>query len=823
MSRKERRAAQRLGQGAGVAAVDQAQRLFALALQHHQLGQLPEAERYYRSLLATKPTHEHSLYNLGLLALQTSRNELGAEMLGKAVALKARQAEWRYNYAYALQQCGRAEDAVAQYSQAVALKPDYAEAHLNLGNLLLKLGRPAEATACYERIAALKPDFAETHYNLGNVLAMQGRSAEAIAAFERSIAIKPLAEAHNNLGIALARDPARAEEAMAHYRHALALNPRFVEAENNIANLHAVRGELDQAAEAYRRIVKAHPDYGDAYENLARTLMTSGQPIAAASILKESIERRETPTAKSLLVACLRQMRAGSDDPGMRKLVTRALTESWGDPSDIAGIIPSLLKAAPETGGAVARAAAAWPRRLDAEGLFAADAERIFDDRLLSALLESARVTDDGLERFLTMARSVLLRRALQDECDAATPERRFWASLAQQCFLNDHVFAVSEEETAGVARLHDAVAAALDAGEAIAGQRLLALAAFARLDGLPHAARLLERTWSDEVQAVLAQQLREPQEERELAASIARLTPVHDGVSRLVQAQYEQNPYPRWIKPPPPPVRMSPYQRQGSLLEAAINPYGEGVGTEALIAGCGTGRHVVHIAQCYPHANILAVDLSMTSLAYAARKTRELGLRNIEYAQADILELGSIGRSFDVIEASGVLHHLGDPFAGWRVLLSLLKLEGHMQIALYSELARQQVVAARKFIAERGYGAGADDIRQVRQDLIAAAATDRLLQEILEVGDFYSVSDCRDLLFHVQEHRLTLPRIKAFLQEAGLSFLGFDLDRWQLHAYARRFPNDRTLTDLDNWHVFETENPRTFGAMYQFWVRRKV
>jgi len=74
----------------------------------------------------------------------------------------------------------------------------------------------------------------------------------------------------------------------------------------------------------------------------------------------------------------------------------------------------------------------------------------------------------------------------------------------------------------------------------------------------------------------------------------------------------------------------------------------------------------------------VLAVDLSMGSLAYAKRKTRELGLTSIEYAQADLLKLNSLGRSFDVIESGGVLHHLADPWTGGKCFLSLLRPRFH-------------------------------------------------------------------------------------------------------------------------------------------------
>jgi tetratricopeptide (TPR) repeat protein/ubiquinone/menaquinone biosynthesis C-methylase UbiE len=826
MNRKDRRAAQRLGRSADVGAADQAQHLFAQALQHHRLGQLPEAERYYRSMLAVKPKHEHSLYNLGLLALQTGRNDLGAEMLGKAIAINGRDPEWRYNYAYSLQQGGRLDEAAEQYGRAVALKPDYAEAHLNLGNLLLRLGRLPEATVSYQKVAALKPDFAETHYNLGNVFAMQGKHDEAIACFERSIAIKPLAEAHNNLGIALASDPARAEQAMAHYRQALAINPRFVEAETNIANLHAARGEYEKAAELFGKIVQAYPENADAHESLARVLTAGGKAVTAIPILARALKLRESATAKSLFVTCLRQMRSGADHPAMRELTLRALTESWGDPGEIADFIQSLIKAGPETGPAIARAAAAWPRRLAAAELFGGiDADRIFDDRLLSAWLEITRVTDLATERFLTLARAVLLQRSGEASGGLGANELRFWASLAQQCFTNEYVFATTPEEDASASGLRASIADALEAGGLVSETQLLAFACFGRLDSLPQASRLLDRTWPPGVQAMLTQQLVEPRQERELAAALPRLTPVNDEVSRQVQAQYEHNPYPRWIKAPQAPAETPAQPRQYSVFDTMqYHPYGEtdGAGVTALIAGCGTGRHVVEIAQRYPKARILAVDLSLASLGYAARKTRELGLANVEYAQADILELGGIGRSFDVIEASGVLHHMRDPFAGWRVLLSLLKPQGYMQVALYSEMARQQIVAARRFIAERGYGSGTDDIRRARQDLIAAAA-DPLLKEVTEIGDFYTVSDCRDLLFHVQEHRLTLPQIGAFLREAGLQLLGFDLDIGLRGAYAVQFPDDKTMTNLEQWHIFETQHPGAFIKMYQFWVRRSL
>tara|TARA_B100000787_G_scaffold93930_1_gene69343 strand:+ start:154 stop:381 length:228 start_codon:yes stop_codon:yes gene_type:complete len=68
-------------------------------------------------------------------------------------------------------------------------------------------------------------------------------------------------------------------------------------------------------------------------------------------------------------------------------------------------------------------------------------------------------------------------------------------------------------------------------------------------------------------------------------------------------------------------------------------------------------------------------------------------GFKNIEYMQADILDLGNLDKKFDIVESSGVLHHMDDPMAGWKVLTDCLKPAGLMNLGLYSELARPHIV----------------------------------------------------------------------------------------------------------------------------------
>ena len=210
-------------------------------------------------------------------------------------------------------------------------------------------------------------------------------------------------------------------------------------------------------------------------------------------------------------------------------------------------------------------------------------------------------------------------------------------------------------------------------------------------------------------------------------------------------------------------------------------------------------------------------VDLSLTSLSYAKRRTPDDVASRIEYAQADILKLASLDRNFDVIDSSGVLHHMADPFEGWRILLALLRPGGLMHVGLYSEAGRGDVWAARKFIADHGFGATPDEIRRCRQELLETP-----LASVTRFTDFFTTSECRDLLFHVQEARVSIPMLKAFITDHGLKFLGFEFWSSMLQQYRSHFAaSGWAWTDLDRWHAFESEKPDLFSGMYQFWIQK--
>lgn len=416
-----------------------------------------------------------------------------------------------------------------------------------------------------------------------------------------------------------------------------------------------------------------------------------------------------------------------------------------------------------------------------------------------------------GMEEILTK-----IRRYITLNFDELTQNGRielfehFICALAEQCFFNEYVYNEEEQETKEILALinkaknsPDKTAVSLIACYHPLNQTFKAqerqLHEFSKTD--VYFAKLVKTQFDD------------PAEEERLKQSIPVYGAFANEISKAVQSQYEENPYPRWttLCTQPMPTDDCP---DNETRNDELN---------ILIAGCGTGRQPISAAARHPNAKVTAIDLSRASIAYGMRKAKECGLDDrIKFIHADILSMADWEEQFDMIECSGVLHHMEDPFEGWKALNNILKPGGYFKIGLYSATARQQIVEARTFIQKYDFPSTTEGIRACRKAVFELPSNDPMRIYLLGSGDFYATSLVRDLIFHVQEHRMTLPQIKGMMDELGLVSTKFSMSNPdQVAQYDKMFPGDLKRCNIENWAIFEEQNPLTFISMYQFWCQK--
>lgn len=571
---------------------------------------------------------------------------------------------------------------------------------------------------------------------------------------------------------------------------------------------HYRAGDLAEAQRLCRTILASDPQHLRSLVTLADLIQQEGRNNLALKLLKQALAVDCADAEAHDTIAMTYQALGRRDEAVWHFTQAVALGLRGAE---------TLVKQNAALSAALKRLADAWPRQLSLTELLGPEgAAPLAADALLLALLQSIVIHDRELERLFTAIRRGLLEQAVEIGGQVYEPSSiEFYSALAQQCFLNEYAFAADALEEANLTRVCNRVVEALRLAPPVAPLDLIIIASYQPLHVLPLASLLPGIDWPDTIGRLLSQQIREPFAEFVDRSQIPALTTVHNATSLQVQDQYEASPYPRWnVVPEIKSTTVVKYLRDDLGIEPVSWPITT-IGVNVLIAGCGTGSHSIDSARRFPRTQILAIDLSRASLAYARRKSRALGLTNVEYAQADILQLGSLARRFDMIEAVGVLHHLSDPEAGWRLLLSLLRPNGLMCVGLYSEAARRSLAAGRALIAERGYHATIADIRAFRQELMSRSG-------LPPFRDFSSISGCRDLLFHVMEHQFTIPRIAAFLETNQLAFLGFgSLPPEVGEQFNQLFPDPAAARDLACWHAFEEMHPLTFGGMYSFWVQK--
>ena len=228
-------------------------------------------------------------------------------------------------------------------------------------------------------------------------------------------------------------------------------------------------------------------------------------------------------------------------------------------------------------------------------------------------------------------------------------------------------------------------------------------------------------------------------------------------------------------------------------------------------------------MARLNEDSNILAVDLSIKSLSYASIKSKENNIKNIEFLNADILELGKLGKKFDIISSCGVLHHMESPERGLKTLSGILKKDGYIKLAFYSAYAREGLTQLKDYIYQKKLTNNIEDLRKLRRVIKDKKINinNNLLEQTENSLDFYSSNELRDLLFHPNEINYNLIDINQLLKNCNLQFIEFDNKYLRLkNYYSKIFPDDPSGSDLHKWDLIEKKQPSIFSSMYIFWAK---
>lgn len=734
--------------------------LIEQAMQHHQAGQLDQAGQLYSQILNSNPKDVDALHLRSLVAYQQQDFSVAEQDIRAAIAIQPKIGLFHKRLGDIYQARGDQDNAYRSFKKALKLDSTLFEAHNNLGLIQQQRNKPAEAIKHYRAAIKIKPDFAIAFNNLANVYEQQGKWTESIN----------------------------------HYQKAIQLEPTFSQALFNLGNVYFKQGDMQSATEYYQLALQESPNYFEAHYQLSNIYYHSGEIALALEHLHHCINLR--PKQSQLYVdftTLAKSVSLNSYNPAIEALLLACYSQQGINHQNIA-----LLSA----------------QTLLMKYAESSDDKAFFNDDVLHCMLRQSLNVNPDIEKRLLNKRKQLLMQLL-DEQPFTDDDLKLIESIAIQTFNNEYVFTVDRQEQEFITAIETKPSAQAD------GNEIAVYCMYKPLYQLPFAKQLAQQARNESnLNEIIEHTLIDYFDEQQLKSSIESLTTIDDEVSTLVQQQYEDNPYPRWFSLGRASTGTLKHLLTRYLAEDVIpTDIDESV---ALVAGCGTGEQPLKLAVSCPNITIDAIDLSKTSLAYAMNKAKHFGLNHVNFMQADILALHQLDKQYSYIECGGVLHHLESPEAGLENLLHVTKPGGLLRLAVYSELGRRHINVLRDKVNHDNLPATDDNIRQMREHVIAHRDQD-YCKDVLHYTDFYSMSGCRDLLFHCQEHQYTLASLKAMLDRYQLRLVGFMFRDSHLKAeYQQQFPDDPQLTDWASLEKFEQDNPESFSSMYQFFVLRE-
>jgi SAM-dependent methyltransferase len=241
------------------------------------------------------------------------------------------------------------------------------------------------------------------------------------------------------------------------------------------------------------------------------------------------------------------------------------------------------------------------------------------------------------------------------------------------------------------------------------------------------------------------------------------------DKVTSKVRAFYETYPY-----PPGGAVDTDGYHAR--LLLSYIERCQGGSGRlQVLEAGCGRGLNLIAAAGLQPNVNFTGIDINRVAMQEAQQKASEMGLTNLRFAEADLLDpatIPGVTAGYDLILSYGVIHHLSDPLQGLKHLSERLSAEGVIGIMLDGRYGRQPLDRFRETLTMLGVDQASSGNHQMARALAQVA------EQSLFKGTYWQGTaetdevEFADRCLHVHENSYDIDSLNQLLEDAGLGFV---------------------------------------------------
>ena len=193
----------------------------------------------------------------------------------------------------------------------------------------------------------------------------------------------------------------------------------------------------------------------------------------------------------------------------------------------------------------------------------------------------------------------------------------------------------------------------------------------------------------------------------------------------------------------------------------------------DVLVAGCGTCQ-AARFAVLNPHTRITAIDISRVALEKTQALKRQYNLKLLDLVELPVEEVSRLGRDFDLIYCTGVLHHLADPVKGLRALRSVLRPGGSMDLMLYGRHGRATTLVIQELMRRLNTGATAEGAEKALRWTRALPPDHPFWNSTVPIKDLESHEGIADLLLNPRERSYSVDDIYRLLGQADLRLQRF-------------------------------------------------